>query len=131
MFIVACFSRETRNTTATTEEVTTLAKSNRRVRNTTREAIATVTAMANQNRAAIGSVRNNKTSVATSSANALATAITRCVLAPGIVRALGAYRFLPAPMSSYCHNAAGQKPFPPNQRFLSSQALWAQHTDIR
>ena len=110
--------------------MTTLAKSNRRVRNTTREAIATVTAMANQNRAAIGSVRNN-TSVATSSANALATAITRCVLAPGIVRALGAYRFLPAPMSPYCHKAAGQKPFPPNQRSLSSQALWAQHTDIR
>ena len=112
MFIVACFSRETRNTTATTEEVTTLAKSNRRVRNTTREAIAAVTAMANQNRAAIGSVRNNKTSVATSSANALATAITRCVLFPGIVRALGAYRFLPAPMSPYCHKAAGPKPFP-------------------
>ena len=32
MFIVACFSRETRNTTATSEEAITLAKSSRRDR---------------------------------------------------------------------------------------------------
>ena len=63
MCIVACFSRETRNTTATSEEVITLAKSNRRVRNVTKETRAAVTARANQNRTAIGSVRNNKTSV--------------------------------------------------------------------
>ena len=60
MFIVACFSRETRNTSATSEEVTTLAKSSRRVSSVTRETMAAVTAMANQSRAAIGSVQNNK-----------------------------------------------------------------------
>ena len=87
MFIVSCFSRDTRNTTATSEEVTTLAKSSRRDVNVTRETVAAVTVMANQNRAAIGSVQTNKTSVAPSNANALATAITRRVLAPGMVSA--------------------------------------------
>ena len=82
MFIVACFSRETRNTTATSEEVTTLAKSSRRDRSATKETMAAVTATANQNRTAICSVQNNRTSVTPSSASALATAITRRVPAP-------------------------------------------------
>ena len=43
-----------------------------------------VTATANQNRTEIGSVQNNKASVALSSASALATAITRRVPASGM-----------------------------------------------
>ena len=85
MFIVACFSRETRNTTATSEAVTTLANSNRRVRNVTRAAKAAVTAMANQNRGAMGSVQDNKTRIAPSSASAAVTATTRCIRPVGMI----------------------------------------------
>jgi hypothetical protein len=49
--------------------------------------MAAVTAMVNQNRTAMGSLRNNKTSVAPSSASALATAITRRVPAPRMASA--------------------------------------------
>src|SRR5262245_40401186 len=84
MFIEACFSREMRNTTATSEETITLAKSSRRDRSDTKEVIATVTATANPQRAAIGSVQNNRTRVTPSNASALAMAATRCVLATGM-----------------------------------------------
>jgi hypothetical protein len=84
MFIVVCFSRETRNTTATSEQASTLEKRSRLDRSVTKEAIPAVTATANQKRTAIGSVQNNKTKVTPSGASALAIAATRCVVAPGM-----------------------------------------------
>src|SRR4029453_6206495 len=88
MFIVVCFSRETRNTTATSEQASTLEKRSRRDRSVTKEAIPAVTATANQKRTAIGSVQNNKTKVTPSGASALAIAATRCVVAPGMASPL-------------------------------------------
>ena len=87
MFIVACFSKETRNTTATSEEVTTLAKSSRRDESVTKETMPAVTATENQNRTAIGSVQNNKMKAAPSSESALVTATTRRVPASGMATA--------------------------------------------
>ena len=105
MFIVACFSREMRNTTATSDEAITLAKSSRRDRSDTKEVIATVTATANPNRAAIGSVQNNKIDIVLRGTSAPAAAIYR-VPAPYMANASASPPFFrAAPMSSYCHNA--------------------------
>src|SRR5215468_9648978 len=109
MFIVACFSTEMRNTTATSEEAITLAKSSRRDRSNTKEVIATVTATANQNRAALGSVQNNKIDIVLRSASAPVAAIYR-VPAPGMANASGSPPFFrTAPMSCYCHNAESRR----------------------
>src|SRR6516165_5043595 len=88
MFIVVCFSREMRNTTATSEEASTLEKRSRRDRSVTKETIPADTATANQKRTAIGSVQNNKTKVTPSSARALTIAATRCLLVRGMASLL-------------------------------------------
>src|SRR6478736_9119801 len=88
MFIVACFSREARNTSATSEKAKRLAKSNRCDRSVTKETMAAVTPTTNQKRAAIGSVQNNRASIALSDASVLATAITCRVTAPGMATPL-------------------------------------------
>jgi len=95
MFIVACFSREMRNTIATSEEAITLAKSSRRDRSDTKEAIATVTATANPNRAAIGSVQNNNMDIVPRSTSALVAEITCLVPAAGMPKRLGSAGFFP------------------------------------
>src|SRR5262249_43939088 len=87
MFIVACFSSEMRNTTATSEEAITLAKSSRRDRSVMKETMPAVTATANQNRAAIGSVQSNKMDIVPRSTSALVTAITCRVPALGMANA--------------------------------------------
>jgi hypothetical protein len=84
MFITVLFSRETRKTRATSEKVATLEKSRRRDRNALTEAMAAVTATANQNREAAGSVQINKASVAPNSASALATVLIRHLPGPGM-----------------------------------------------
>ena len=110
MFIEACFSREMRNTTATSEEAITLAKSSRRDRSDTKEVIATVTATANPNRAAIGSVQNNKMDIVPRSTSALVAEITCLVPAAGMANTSGPPPFFrAAPMSSYCHNAESRR----------------------
>src|SRR5262245_44868477 len=75
MFIMACFSSEARNTSATSEKATRLAKSNRCDRSVTKETMAAVTPTANQKRGVIGSVQNNRASIALSDVSVLITAI--------------------------------------------------------
>jgi hypothetical protein len=56
MFIAVFFQRETKRMSATREKVTTLETSKRREKNAKAETVVAVTATANQNRDAIGSV---------------------------------------------------------------------------
>ena len=103
MFIVACFSRETRSTTATSEEVTTLAKSGRRDRSATKETMAAVTATANQNRTAICSVQNNRTSVTPEQRECARDSDNPPCARSRHGKRLGSAHTPRAPMSSYCH----------------------------